>query len=372
MADDELSAASGGGILARACDACVSRTWLLGRLAGHIDVLRGRIDEVLELDDHDLIAAAAGRDEDQVRHELEALNVDAVRNRSQAVGLETICVCDPAYPTALRALEAPPAVLHVAGGLDRLLKLTGHESVALVGSRRPSAYGIEMAKSLGRGLGLAGLPVVSGMALGIDSAAHAGALEADARTIAVLPGSAHRPYPAGKRALHRQILAAGAAVSELGPGISVRRWMFLARNRIIAGLAALTVVIEAGEYSGSLVTARVAAVLGRPVGAVPGRVTTPQAAGPNDLLAAGACLVRGPQDVLDHVFGAGVRLAAAHRGQPPPELRPLLAAIAEGNDSAGALARAGFEPEQGLAALAALELEGYVRRGPGGRFTVAP
>ncbi|MGP0033943.1 MAG: DNA-processing protein DprA, partial [Solirubrobacteraceae bacterium] len=124
-----------------------------------------------------------------------------------------------------------------------------------------------------------------------------------------------------------------------------------------------------GEHSGSLVTARAAARLGRPVGAVPGRVTTPQAAGPNGLLAAGARVVRGPQDVLDHLFGAGVRLArGAARSQPPSELQSLLAAIAEGHDTGAALARVGFSPAEGLAALAALELEGFVRRGPGGRF----
>jgi len=326
-----------------ACDECVSRTWLLGRLAGHIDLVRGRVEEVLELGDHALIAALGGHEQDRLYDELESLEPDVVRGRSSA------------------------------GGLERVLGLTAQDPVALVGSRRPSVYGVEMARALGRGLGLAGLPVVSGMALGIDSAAHAGALEASASTIAVLPGSAHRPYPAGKRALHHQILAGGVAVSELGPGTSVRRWMFLARNRIIAGLAAMTVVVEAGEYSGSLVTARAAQALGRPVGAVPGRVTTPQAAGPNELLAAGACLVRGAQDVLDHLFGAGVRLAGGReRRQPPIELRPLLDAIAEGHDSAAALVRAGFGPDRGLAALGALELEGFVRRGPGGRFIVAP
>jgi DNA processing protein len=149
--------------------------------------------------------------------------------------------------------------------------------------------------------------------------------------------------------------------------------MFLARNRIIAALAAMTVVIEAGEHSGALVTARLAAELGRPVGAVPGRVTTPQAAGPNGLLSAGACLVRGPQDVLDHLFGAGVRDAASEtRRSPPEELRPLLAAVAQGHDTLAALARAGVDPDAGLRGLAALELGGYVRRGAGGRFTVAP
>jgi DNA processing protein len=355
-----------------ACDTCTARTWLIGRLAGHIDQARARIGAVLELDEDELIAAVGGRERDRVRGELEDVDLAAVRSRSDRAGLETICACDPAYPPALRELPAPPAVLHVAGGLPRLLALLTADPVAIVGSRRATAYGVDVARSLGRGLGLAGLPVLSGMALGIDSAAHAGALDAGAPTVAVLPGSADRPYPAGKRALHRRILADGAAVSEVGPDTSIRRWMFLARNRLIAALAAMTVVVEAGEHSGALVTARLAGELGRPVGAVPGPVTSPQSAGSNRLLAGGARLVRTPQDVLDHLFGTGMRRAAADRPPPPEDLRRLLAAVAAGHDTLATLARAGFEPETELRGLAALEIGGYLRRAAGGRFTVQP
>jgi DNA processing protein len=354
------------------CDACTARAWLIGRMAGHIEQARGRIEPVLALGNDELIAALGGRQRHRLRRELEDLDPTAVRARSEEAGLETVCACDPSYPPPLRALAAPPAVLHVAGGLERLLALLDADPVAIVGSRRATAYCVEVARWLGRGLGSARLPVVSGMALGIDSAAHAGALEAGARTVAVLPGSADRPYPPGKRALHRSILIAGAAVSELGPEASIQRWTFLARNRIIAALAGMTVVVEASEYSGALVTARVAGELGRPVGAVPGRVTAPQAAGTNWLLATGARLVRGPQDVLDHLFGAGARRAVDGRRPPAEELRPLLAAVADGQDTLAALARAGFDPDQGLRGLAALEVGGYVRRAAGGRFTVAP
>lgn len=353
------------------CDACTARSWLIGRMAGHIEKARGRIGSVLALSGDELIAALGGHQRAGLRRELEDVDLAAVRSRAELAGLETVCRCDPGYPLSLRALAAPPAVLHVAGGLGRLLELVALDAVAIVGARRASAYGVEVARSLARGLGHAGLPVVSGLAVGIDSAAHAGALKAGAPTVAVLPGSADRPYPASQRALHRSILIDGAAVSEIGPDVGVRRWMFLARNRIIAALAAMTVVVEAGERSGALVTARVAGELWRPVGAVPGRVTAPQAAGSNGLLAAGACLVRGPQDVLDHIFGAGVRKAAPPRGEPAAELQALLAAVAEGHDTLAALARAGFEPETGLRGLATLELGGYVRRGAGGRFTVA-
>jgi DNA processing protein len=355
----------------RACDACMARSWLVGRLAGHLERARSRIEQVLALGVDDLIKAIGGRETARLEREFETLDVADVRSRAFAAGLDTVCGCDPGYPVGLRALAAPPAVLYIAGGVERLAAALADDPVAIVGSRRPSPYGLDVARSLGRGLAFAGITVVSGMALGIDSAAHGGALEAAGPTVAVLPASADRAYPPGKRALHRRIVAGGAVVSELGPGADVRRWMFPARNRIIAALAAMTVVVEAGERSGALVTARLAHGIGRPVGAVPGRVTTPQAVGPNRLIAGGACVVRGPQDVLDHLFGVGERTVREPRREPPPELRPLLQAIAEGHETAAALVRAGFEPENGLAALAALELGGFVRRGAGGRFRVA-
>jgi DNA processing protein len=215
--------------VAGACNRCLARTWLLSRLAGHIDRVRGQVERVLELDDEKLLSAMGGREREHVGRQLEALDLDAVRSRSDAAGLETMCACDPMYPLALRRLTAPPAVLHVAGGLNRLLEFVAGELVAIVGSRRASPYGLDVSRSLGRGLAVTGITVVSGMAAGVDSAAHAGALEAGGPTIAVLPGPAHRPYPAGKRALHRRIVAGGLAVSELGPGTSVRRWMFPSR-----------------------------------------------------------------------------------------------------------------------------------------------
>jgi DNA processing protein len=356
----------------RACENCLARSWLLARLGNHLDsAARGRIADVLALADHELLAAVGGDREVEIRRELRAFDPLAARERAAAARLEMICCCDPGYPVRLRALRGPPAMLHVAGGLDRFLSLVAEEPVAIVGARKASPYGTEMARALGRGLGAAGLQVVSGMALGIDSAAHAGALRAGAPTIAVLPGGADRAYPRAKRALHAHIREAGAAVSELPAGAPVWRWAFPARNRIIAALAAMTIVVEAGARSGALVTAAFARSLGRPVGAVPGRVTTSQAEGANALLAAGAYVIRNPQDALDQLFGAGVRRAHAEpKPQLPPELRVLLAAIADGHDTAAALERAGFPPEQGLAALASLELAGYVRREAGGRFAV--
>jgi DNA processing protein len=356
---------------AGACDSCLARSWLLSRLSGNLDLVRGRIDALLALPDDELVAAVAGPARIPVLGELGRFDAAAARQRAADAGLEIICGCHPAYPGALRDLDHAPAVLHVSGGMRRFLRLVQDEPVAIVGARRASAYGLELARGLGRGLGAAGLTVLSGMALGVDRAAHAGALSADASTVAVLPGGAEQAYPPSHRALHRRIMASGATVSELPPGTAVRRWTFPARNRIIAGLAAMTVVVEAGHRSGALVTARFAERLQRPVGAVPGRVGTSQADGPNALLAAGARVVRGPQDVLDALFGSGARSVPAEpKDELGPELARLLSAIAHGHDTAAAIAGSGIAPEQGLAALAALELGGHVRRGPGGRFVV--
>jgi DNA processing protein len=327
----------------------------------------------LALPDDELIAAVGGRHRAEIEHEFLRLEIRPLLKAAGEAGVELICRCHPDFPSRLRDLESPPAVLHVAGGLARLRELAEEDSVAIVGARRATAYGLDVARSLGRGLGRAGLIVVSGMALGIDSAAHVGALDAPAPTVAVLPGPAERPYPARGRRLHRRIVAGGAGVSELPCGSAVWRWTFRARNRIIAALAATTVVVEAGERSGSLLTARYARALGRPVGAVPGGITSPVAAGPNGLLAAGAYVVRGPQDVVDQLFGAGVRFAAADsRPALSRELRRVLDAVARGHDTAGALTRAGFPAGAGLTALAELELAGYVARGAGGRWRVVP
>ena len=183
-------------------------------------------------------------------------------------------------------------MLHVAG---RPEALAAAAAVAIVGARRGTPYGIEVARALGRSLAAAGVPVVSGMALGIDSAAHVGALDPPdpPAPVAVLAGGADVPYPASRRRLYARLVERGCVVSELPPGFAAFRWCFVARNRIIAALAALTVVVEAAERSGSLTTADFAAQVGRPVLAVPGPITSRFSAGTNGLIAAGAGVVRG-------------------------------------------------------------------------------
>jgi len=167
-------------------------------------------------------------------------------------------------------------------------------------------------------------------------------------------------------------VGSGVAISELPPGSESRRWGFPARNRIIAGLSAMTIVVEAGERSGSLITAGVAEDLDRLLGAVPGRVTSALSLGTNDLLAQGARVIRGAGDVLDALFGVGVR-AVPERATGEPlrgELRDLIGAIGDGADTVGALVGAGHPLEPTLAGLAELELGGHIGREAGGRYVV--
>ena len=354
-----------------ACDACLRRTSLLQALAGHLDAVRGRIEALLALSDDELIEAVGGDERAALRGHATTFDPETARGRCAATGLEAICRCDPGYPPPLLALPAPPAVLHVAGGLARLTELIAEDPVAVVGARRASAYGLDVARSLAGELGTAGVTVVSGMALGVDAAAHQGALGAGGATVAVLAGGADRPYPATHRRLYASIRERGAIVSELGPGVVARRWMFPARNRIIAALSAMTVVVQARERSGALVTARWADRLGRTVGAVPGPVTSPQSVGPHALLASGAALIAGGQDVLDGLYGVGAcALPDRRRDLLDPALSALLDAIVEGEEGDAAFAAAGLDADGGLAALASLELAGMLRRGAGGRYSV--
>ena len=372
MSGDRLSG-NGGHELELACEACLRRSWLLSALAGHLDLARADLDPVIALPDEQLLAAVGGRKRATLAGALEGFDARAARTAIRSAGLHSVCRCDPSYPRRLEALASPPSVLHATARPSRLAELLAGDAVAIVGSRHGSPYGLQVAHSLARALAFAGIAVISGMAFGIDSAAHEGALAAGGSTVAMLPGAAERAYPRSAHSLHRKIVASGAAVSELPPGTAVRRWMFPARNRVIAGLAAMTVVVEAAAESGALLTASYARDLGRPVGAVPGRVTSPLAVGPHGLLDAGATIVRGPEDVLEALFGADARhLIPDLRPELEPSLTVVLDAIAAGQDTPAALAAVGVAPQRGLSALASLELAGYVRREPGGRYAVVP
>jgi DNA processing protein len=355
-----------------ACSACLRRSWLLARLAGHLDHHRDRLGELLALSDADLIAALAGARREQVLSEYGDFDPQIAKTAAGVADVELLCRCTQRYPPRLRDLAAPPAVLHIAGGGECLTRLLDEPVVAIVGSRQPSPYGTELAGSLARGLAAAGVTVMSGMARGIDASAHRGALDGGGATVAVLAAAPELPYPPRARSLHRRILSTGAVVSELPPATRVRRWMFPARNRLLAALAALTVVVEARAGSGALITAAHAGALERMVGAVPGRVGSPLDRGPHELLRHGAILVDGPEAVLDHLHLPGLRTRARPVADPDlgTEERAVLDALAEGQTVAEALRRAGLDAESGLPLLAALELAGLLTRGPGGAYSV--
>jgi len=220
-----------------------------------------------------------------------------------------------------------------------------------------------MAGLLGRGLGAAGLPVVSGLALGIDAAAHRACLEAGGAPIAVLAGGPDIPYPRRHAGLHSAVRGEGLVLSERPPGSRPFRWSFPARNRIMAGLARMTVVVEAAEPSGSLITSTVAEDIGRAVGAVPGQVTSRRAAGSNGLLRDGAALIRSPADVLEELFGAGCSLPE-RASEPEPadtRLRQVLEAVEQGLAPAAIAERCGLSASEVRTALARLEGAGYVK-----------
>ena len=360
-----------------ACEDCLRHAWLLDALAGHVSRAHERFgcaDSLLALDDRDLLAALAGRRWADLEARLERFAPETARDRAREVGLALICRHDAAYPLGLTDLPDPPSVLHVAGETGALAGGPGDgrpSAAAVVGSRRATPYGLEVAHRLGRGLAAAGVTVVSGMALGVDSAAHEGALAAaGAPTVAVLAGGADRPYPASKRGLYRRLLQRGCAISELPPGARPRRWGFPARNRLIAAFAQATIVVEAAERSGALITARVARDLGREVGAVPGPVTSSRSRGANDLIFDGATPVRDPRDALELVVGVG--MAPGSPGPVRPSLEPglgrVLDAVAAGQGTVAELARSPGEVEATMVALSELELRGLVRRLPGGRY----
>jgi DNA processing protein len=218
--------------------------------------------------------------------------------------------------------------------------------------------------------------VVSGLALGVDAAAHEGALEGPARPVAVLAAAPDIPYPARHRQLHAAVAEHGAVVSELPPGASAFRWCFVARNRIVAALAQVVVIVEATQRSGSLTTADFAADLGCTVAAVPGRVTNRTADGTNGLIQSGAALVRGAEDVLDQLAeatGRPRRSAPAQPVGPPlePGLQELLTAVEEGRGSLGELASDREAARAVLAGLGELEFRGLIRRTFGGRYEPA-
>jgi DNA processing protein len=278
---------------------------------------------------------------------LRRFDASAYEQRLAERGFRFLSRTAPDFPLLLRAIHDPPLGLFLRGTAD--VGLLSRAAVAVVGARACSGYGASVARSLGRELTHGGLLVVSGMARGVDAEAHRGALEAEGPTVAVLGCGIDHDYPAAHAELARRIAASGLLVSEYAPGVEPAPWRFPARNRIVAGLCAAAIVVEARERSGALITADLALEEGREVFTVPGEITSALSAGTNELLKLGATPLTSAQDVLG-LFGIEEATPADRDG-----LLDLLPATAD------ELVRRTGKPAPEIArALVELELTGSV------------
>lgn len=303
--------------------------------------------------------------------------------RDARSGIKRIAWGDAEYPAQLRSVPDAPPFLYLRGEIAMEDAL----AVAIVGSRRATPYGLEMAERLAGELAARGVTVVSGLARGIDGAAHRGALGAGGRTIAVLGSGVDVVYPPENRHLAEKIAERGAVVSQFELGTRPLAFHFPTRNRVIAALALGVVVVEAAERSGSLITAGLAAELGREVMAVPGRVTSPESRGTHGLIQDGATLVQGWEDVIAQLptrwqacvrsSGAGPTSVMRDGARDEAGLAPATMDGAErvldvlGEDAATmdeVIQLAGLAPGQASALLLRLELAGRVRQLEGQRF----
>jgi DNA processing protein len=335
----------------------------------------------------DEVAALPGFGPEFVRRVLSA-GSDEGRERARValeslgrVGAGAVTPDDLAYPEAFRSLPDPPYLLFAAGDLD----LLGAPGIGVVGTRDPTDYGARAAAALAGDLARAGYAIVSGMAKGIDAAAHAAALDAGGATLGVLGHGIDRVYPPENRRLFERVRERGLLVTELAPGEDPAAGNFPRRNRLIAALSLGVLVVEMGEKSGAQHTVTYALEQGKEVFAVPGPIGSPQSAGTNQLLKEGARLVTSAHDILEELQGVGLPRPLApvqHAGlpespdvppPPPPELAPEEAAVfaALGRDPRHVddlAAETNLAPSNVLAALLGLELKELAESLPGKQF----
>jgi DNA processing protein len=330
---------------------------------------------ILEISSRELAARVGDRAASAIGRLDVARAAAAQRDAARRTGARLVLMGDDDYPASLAVVDRPPRFLLVQGALGREDLL----AIAIVGSRRATAYGCGVAARLGEDLGARGVTIVSGLARGIDTAAHRGALRAGGRTIAVLGSGVDVAYPPENRHLLGDIARSGAVVSQFPMGTAPLPQHFPIRNRTIAALALGTVVVEAAERSGALITARCAAELGREVYAVPGNVSSPVSAGTLGLIQDGAKLVRGWGDVVAEWPPAWRRALRPVAG--PPDGSPLVDDPREGRILAllgdepltmdSVVAHSGLPSGQVAAGLMTLELRGLVRQMAGQRYVRA-
>ncbi len=351
-----------------ACLRCARRRWLLAKLSGRLDLCARdpeRLWRLLELADIDLIEAIGGKRRAELRAAYARFEPQASNAGEFA---QSMCRHHRAYPRGLRGKRLAPHALSVRGGVERFTEMLDDVVVAIVGTRKATDYGIETARGMARGLAASGVTVAGGFAEGIALAAHSGALEARGATFTVTAGGLRHCSPAWCRALYNRVSTEGCAISEAPSNLRSRYWGVLARARTLALLAQLVIVVEAEQRPSELACAHVAQALGKPVAAVPGRVSSPASRGTNSLLMDGAQLVREPQDALDLLYGVGARKTTESSIELEPRLQTMIERVGAGEDTVAKLTAHGAEPNQLELALTELELRGLLVRGDGGRY----
>jgi DNA processing protein len=299
--------------------------------------------------------------------------------QAQTAGCRLLTWDEPEYPSRLREIYDPPPLLYVIGNIE----LLDRNMIAVVGSRRPTPYGNQMAERLAKDLADRNLIIGSGLARGIDSSAHKGALAAaQGGTIGVLGCGIDVVYPKENRKIFEEVARRGAIISEFPLGTFPAPQNFPIRNRVIAGMALGVVVVEGAQYSGSLITARLAMEFGREVYGVPGNATQPASFGPNQLIKQGAKLVTGWEDVVEELptpvraellpvdVATGEERASLVEESLAPTVRPLYALLSmdEARHVDEMVELSGLSSSEVLAALFELELKGVVRQLPGKQF----
>ena len=301
------------------------------------------------------------------------LDIDTCAKKN--IGIVT--VADANYPPLLSAIYAPPPVLFVLGDLARI---NGRAAIGIVGTRKPTTYGTHVARHFAEGLAQAGVVVVSGLALGIDTVAHTACLDKGTPTVAVLGGGPEVVYPQSNRSLYERIAQEGVILSEFPPGTRPEAWNFPRRNRIIAGLSSGTLVVEAGLKSGSLITAYDALQQGRDVFAVPGSIFSPMSDGTFRLIKDGATPVREVRDILDTVrepdlFSSVAATSPNTVTRPPMDLltddeRVVMATLGDNTLRVDQIAeRSGADLSMLYTVLLTLELKGVVKQEAGQLFS---
>lgn len=320
--------------------------------------------------DYDSFGVSAAKVVEWARQNLLSARWEA--NQAAKVGARVVDIEADEYPALLREIADPPAALFVRGRIEP----SDARAVAVIGSREATRYGIGVARRLVPPLAMKGVTVVSGMARGVDSAAHEAALSAGGRTVAVLGTGIDVPYPNCSRDLYEQIPEFGAVISESRPGQGPERWVFPERNRIISGMCAMTVVCEAKRQSGTAITARLAGDQGRILGVVPGDVDMSRSEGTNAMLYDGAVPVRTALDVLDAAFpglaDAPPKTSDAESAVTDPTSKAILKCLENPASMEQLAGRISLPLGRILATLSVLESSGLVTRDLVGRYARIP